>query len=295
MIDASDTNQQKGYWTTKISFKTSEQKKPQRLIFFVESLIIFDITCPLVNPKSHSFAVFSFFNPWSYLVQEHPWGQWRCRPFRRSWSQHCALSTVTKAGFEHTTPGLTKNALHTILINRKFLVIQFYTYRIVWNLYNKHFHLTGNCMIGGFTINQKVVFVSNFIFWKVLGSVCNPSQVTKTLVSQSTKGWTVLHLSAQKVTWIVLALSFTILSYQRLRYAHKKLKFACKFFFGICLFAYKIRFAVEKKTNKFLAQVFKITYGNYIYGNCMVGFLLYGIVWQAFSVYGGQPGLSIWE
>ena len=32
-----------------------------------------------------------------------------------------------------------------------------------------------------------------------------------------------------------------------------------KFFFGKCLFAYKIRFAVEKKNKKILGQFFKIT------------------------------------
>ena len=32
-----------------------------------------------------------------------------------------------------------------------------------------------------------------------------------------------------------------------LRYANKKLKFACKNFFGKCLFEYKTQFAVEKK------------------------------------------------
>ena len=38
-----------------------------------------------------------------------------------------------------------------------------------------------------------------------------------------------------------------ILSYPGLRYAHKKLIFACKKIFGKCLFAYKFQFAVEKK------------------------------------------------
>ena len=51
-----------------------------------------------------------------------------------------------------------------------------------------------------------------------------------------------------------------MLSYPGLRYAHKILNFACKnFFFEKCLFAYENRFAVEKKTKKFLGQIFKIT------------------------------------
>ena len=42
-----------------------------------------------------------------------------------------------------------------------------------------------------------------------------------------------------------------IVSRTGLRYAHKKLNFAYKiFFFEKCFFAYKIRFAVEKKTKK---------------------------------------------
>ena len=45
---------------------------------------------------------------------------------------------------------------------------------------------------------------------------------------------------------------------------HKKLNFACKIFFSknvgkFDLRLNKIRFAVEKKTNKFLGQIFKIT------------------------------------
>ena len=43
----------------------------------------------------------------------------------------------------------------------------------------------------------------------------------------------------------------TTLSYPGIRYAHKKLNFACKkSFFGKCLLAYKIRFALEKKNKK---------------------------------------------
>ena len=45
-----------------------------------------------------------------------------------------------------------------------------------------------------------------------------------------------------------------IFVHRGLRYAHKKLKFACKFFFGKCLFEYKIQFEVEKKTKKLLMQ-----------------------------------------
>ena len=52
-----------------------------------------------------------------------------------------------------------------------------------------------------------------------------------------------------------------------------------KFFFEKCLFAYENRFAVEKKTKKFLGQIFKITLCRHqknashtisIYGNCMI-------------------------
>ena len=39
-----------------------------------------------------------------------------------------------------------------------------------------------------------------------------------------------------------------MLSYAGLRYAHKQLNFSCKKKFKKCLFAYKIGFAVEKKT-----------------------------------------------
>ena len=45
-----------------------------------------------------------------------------------------------------------------------------------------------------FFIKQRVIFCFNFIFWKILGCVCNRTQVTKTLVTQSTKVWTVLIL-----------------------------------------------------------------------------------------------------
>ena len=46
---------------------------------------------------------------------------------------------------------LTKNVYHTILINDIFLAIKFHTIsciqKIVWNLFNKHFPINGNCMI----------------------------------------------------------------------------------------------------------------------------------------------------
>ena len=41
-----------------------------------------------------------------------------------------------------------------------------------------------------------------------------------------------------------------IFVHRGLRYANKKFKFASKHFFGKCLFEYKIRFEVEKKTKK---------------------------------------------
>ena len=81
-----------------------------------------------------------------------------------------------------------------------------YVQKFVWNLYNKHFPIYKVCIIGVFSINQKVVFCFQIIFWKTLGCVCNRTQMTKTLVSQSTKGWTVLHL--RKIP-IFFELSFT--------------------------------------------------------------------------------------
>ena len=49
--------------------------------------------------------------------------------------------------------------------------------------------------------------------------------------------------------------------YQGLRYAHKKLNFACKkFIFGKCLLEYKVRFAVEKKSS----SNFTITWKNVV-------------------------------
>ena len=65
------------------------------------------------------------------------------------------------------------------------------------------------------------------------------------------------------------------LSYPGLRYAHKKLNLESKqIFFGKCLFAYKIRFALEKKTkkvwgkfSKLLGKIFDFCV---VYRNCMV-------------------------
>ena len=73
-----------------------------------------------------------------------------------------------------------------------------------------------------------------------------------------------------------------ILSYPGLRYAQKILNFASKKNFEKCLFAYEIRFAVEKKTKIFLGQIFKLLEKFFvspsknashtipIYGNCMI-------------------------
>ena len=45
----------------------------------------------------------------------------------------------------------------------------------------------------------------------------------------------------------------------------QKIKFCMhKNFFEKCLFAYEIRFAVEKKNKKFLGQIFKITWKSFV-------------------------------
>ena len=56
-----------------------------------------------------------------------------------------------------------------------------------------------------FSHKPKIWFISQFIFWKIFGCSCKRTQLTKTLVTQSTKGWTVLHLQC-----IENYLSFTI-------------------------------------------------------------------------------------
>ena len=53
-------------------------------------------------------------------------------------------------------------------------------------------------MIGVFSISQKLFFVAKFIFWQIFGCVFKRTRVTKTLVNQSSKGWTVLHLQCKE-------------------------------------------------------------------------------------------------
>ena len=94
-------------------------------------------------------------------------------------------------------PGLTENVYHTILINGKIFFIQFHTIpyvqKNVWKLYNKYFPMKGNCIIGIFSINQKVIFVSIFIFWKKFGLCLQPNTSDTDLGYSNTKGWTVWH------------------------------------------------------------------------------------------------------
>ena len=183
-----------------------------------------------------------------------------------------------------------------------------------------------------------------------MGSVCNRTQVTKTVVTLSTKGWTVLHLQCivndlnclravvhkwynkskkllifGKIFQWCLYWIFELSNYQRmikayintpykkmgffsvfekkwkwkekkqmlsypwLRYAHKKLNFACKKIFfwkmfvcvqnSICSWK-KIWSRHQKNASHTIS----------LYGNFMVSIfythLMYGIVWYWFLLYG---------
>ena len=69
-----------------------------------------------------------------------------------------------------------------------------------------------------------------------------------------------------------------------LGYALKKLKVACKIFFGKCSFEYKIRFAVEKKNKKNWGN-FNITLKNFCcrhQKNASHTIFIYGSVWLPF-------------
>ena len=48
------------------------------------------------------------------------------------------------------SPGMTETSYHTISIYEKLLVIQFHTYRKLYENYDKHFSIYENCMIGVF-------------------------------------------------------------------------------------------------------------------------------------------------
>ena len=132
----------------------------------------------------------------------------------------------------------------------EFLFIQFHTIpyveKIVWNLYNNHFPTNGNCMIGDFSIEQKVWFILKFWFQIIR----HWSRYTKT---RHTKEIGIFSVFWKKIKWKKKA----IIIVSRTTLCTQKLNFACKkFFFGRCLLAYKIRFAV-KKTKKSFARSFQ--------------------------------------
>ena len=210
-------------------------------------------------------------------------------------------------------------------------------------------------------------FVFYFIFWKILGSVCNRTQVTKTVVTLSTKGWTVLHLQCivndlnclravvhkwynkskkllifGKIFQWCLYWIFELSNYQRmikayintpykkmgffsvfekkwkwkekkqmlsypwLRYAHKKLNFACKKFFleNVCLrtkFDLQLKKNLESPSKKCQSYNFLIWkfYGKYFLytldvWNCMILiFVVWNCMISSFGVWRSTRGPTL--
>ena len=56
-----------------------------------------------------------------------------------------------------------------------------YVQKIAWKLYNKHFSINGNCILGVFSINQKVVFCFLIYFLKKFGLFLQPNTSEKDL------------------------------------------------------------------------------------------------------------------